>query len=60
MYFEPTTTKKTYYRFPSASSIQNLDSRYYFPEKPMINDHDLRFEDRVINRVPERDNFYNI
>ena len=58
MYFEP--AKKTYYRFPSVSSIQNLDSKYYFPEKPLATGEDLRFENRVTNHVPNRDTFYDI
>lgn len=32
MYFEP--SKKNYYRFPSSTSIQELDKKYYFPDKP--------------------------
>ena len=32
MYFEP--AKRTYYRFPSASSINEMDLKYYFPDKP--------------------------
>ncbi|MDI9509330.1 MAG: hypothetical protein GX319_01090 [Clostridiales bacterium] len=32
MYFEP--AKKTYYRFPSTRSVDELDNRMYFSEKP--------------------------
>jgi hypothetical protein len=32
MYFEQ--DKKTYYRFPSQGSVQNLNAKFYFPEKP--------------------------
>jgi len=40
MYFEP--TKKTYYRFPSSNSINNLDLKYYFPEKSRASEDDIR------------------
>lgn len=42
MYYEP--SKKTYYRFPSANSIKELDSRYYFPDKPFSSGEDIRLE----------------
>lgn len=42
MYFEP--TKKTYYRFPSISSINDLDSKYYFPEKTHASGENTRFD----------------
>lgn len=31
MYFD--TSKKNYYRFPSINSVNEMDSKYYFPEK---------------------------
>jgi hypothetical protein len=42
MYFEP--ARKTYYRFPSLNSINDFDSRYYFPEKQHSTGEDTRFE----------------
>ncbi len=42
MYFEP--TKKTYYRFPSISSINDLDSKYYFPEKTYVSGENTHFD----------------
>ena len=44
MYFEP--TKKTYYRFPSVNSINDLDSRYYFPDKTHASGENTRFESK--------------
>ncbi len=29
MYYEP--VKKTYYRFPSQSSVKDFDEKYYYP-----------------------------
>lgn len=40
MYFEP--SKKTYYRFPSSNSIQKMDQKFYFPEKPYENGENIR------------------
>lgn len=57
MYFQP--TKKNYYRFPSISSVQDLDSRYYFPEKSHASGEDTRYEDPY-NRVIEREDFYDV
>jgi hypothetical protein len=53
MYFEP--SKKTYYRFPSASSVLDLDSRYYFPEKPSHTEADTRYEASFSDRISDSD-----
>lgn len=42
MYFE--SSKKNYYRFPSVNSIHEMDSRYYFPEKPYATGDNMRQE----------------
>lgn len=42
MYFEP--TKKTYYRFPSSSSTQDFEARYYYPNQSKALQEDSRFE----------------
>ncbi len=42
MYFE--RSQKTYYRFPSSNSINNLDSRYYFPEKTHSSGENTHFD----------------
>lgn len=52
MYFEP--TKRTYYRFPSSNSINDLDSRFYFPEKPQYSEEDTRYDAQIMNHVPSR------
>lgn len=57
MYFKP--TKKNYYRFPSISSVQDLDSRYYFPEKSHASGEDTRYE-APYSRVIEREDFYDV
>ncbi|MDD3173911.1 MAG: hypothetical protein PHF63_09650 [Herbinix sp.] len=57
MYFEP--AKKTYYRFPSSSSINNLDSRYYFPEKTHSSGEDTRFESQAANYVINSEKHYD-
>lgn len=58
MYFEP--TKKTYYRFPSAHSITDLDSRLYFPDKPSNSVEDTRFEAKSAGHVTERETYYDL
>lgn len=45
MYFE--SSKKNYYRFPSLNSIQDLDSRYYFPEKTKLSEEDAHFKSHM-------------
>lgn len=47
MYFEP--SKKNYYRFPSTNSIQDMDSKYYFPDKPYSSGEDIRLEEKADN-----------
>lgn len=56
MYFEP--AKKTYYRFPSTSSINDLDSRYYFPETHKPGDEDdTRFENKSHYSLKSQDQY---
>jgi hypothetical protein len=55
MYFEP--SKKIYYRFPSTNSINDLDSRYYFPEKPSHTEFDTRLESAYTNRSSHRESY---
>jgi hypothetical protein len=57
MYFEP--SKKTYYRFPSTDSINDLDSRYYFPEKPGHTIMDARFDNSYSSHVSDHDSSYH-
>lgn len=57
MYFEP--TKKTYYRFPSTNSIQELDSKYYFPDKPSHSEINTRFDTPFSNHISDRDSFHD-
>lgn len=56
MYFEP--SRKTYYRFPSNNSINDFDSRYYFPDKPYSSGEDTRYENKSLNAVSDRENHY--
>ena len=56
MYFEP--AKKTYYRFPSSTSINNLDSRYYFPEKPHATGENIRYDVNTSDYEINRSNHY--
>jgi hypothetical protein len=51
MYFEP--AKKTYYRFPSSNNKNNLDSRFYFPEKQHSSGEDSRFESKAIQSTSQ-------
>lgn len=55
MYFE--SSKKTYYRFPSMTSIHELDSRYYFPEKPSHTESDVRYEGAFTSQTSKQDSF---
>ncbi len=57
MYFKP--TQKTYYRFPSLNSINDLDSRYYFPDRTHATGESSRFENKSENYVSEHDNYIN-
>lgn len=43
MYFE--SSKKTYYRFPSANSVHQMDSKNYFPDKPYASGENIRREE---------------
>ncbi|MBH1940084.1 hypothetical protein I5677_04135 [Mobilitalea sibirica] len=58
MYFQP--SKKTYYRFPSTDSINALDSRYYFPDKPGYSQESTRLENKTTNHVQEREKQYDL
>ncbi len=58
MYFEP--PRKTYYRFPSARSVNDLDSKHYFSEKPSHEKDDARYEISFTSRVLERENHYDL
>ena len=49
MYFEP--VKKTYYRFPSRTGIQNFDEKHYFPDKPYASGENTRFQESASNGV---------
>ena len=57
MLYEP--TRKTYYRFPSSQSIANMDSKHYFPEKPLHTVENTRFDSKVTRHVPERETYYD-
>lgn len=56
MYFEP--AKKTYYRFPSTSSTQDFEARYYYPDHPKALFDDSRFEVGVSNHSTLSDSNY--
>lgn len=58
MYFEP--TKRTYYRFPSTNSINDLDSRYYFPEKTHAAGESIRNEATSTNFSSINDDFMKV
>ena len=58
MLYEP--SRKTYYRFPSAQSISDLDSRMYFPEKSRPAGEDTRYDSQATRHVPERETYYDI
>ncbi len=58
MLYEP--SRKTYYRFPSTQSISDLDSRRYFPEKPLHAREDTRYDSKTARHVPERETYYDI
>ncbi len=55
MYFE--ASKKTYYRFPSQNSVNEMDSKYYFPDRPYTSGENTRLEGRPANSVTERSRF---
>jgi hypothetical protein len=59
MLFEP--SRKTYYRFPSAQSISELDLRRYFPEKPPHAREEGRYASQSARHIPEdRESFTDI
>jgi hypothetical protein len=58
MYFEP--TKKTYYRFPSSHSVQDFDSKYYYPEKSHESGDSAHSNSSYGRYVPNRENYYDI
>ena len=47
MYFEP--VKKTYYRFPSANSVQNYDAKHYYPEQPYASGENNHYNSKVLH-----------
>ena len=58
MYFEP--AKKTYYRFPSMNSINDLDSKLYFPEKTHVAGEETSFDAKSKEHSLSRNTYYNI
>jgi hypothetical protein len=58
MYFEP--TKKTYYRFPSVNSINDLDAKYYFPDKSHASEEDTRFEAQITGIKSNQETYFDI
>lgn len=58
MLYEP--YRKTYYRFPSARGITELDSKLYFPDKPSFSEEDIRFDNRVTSHVTERKTYQDL
>ncbi|MDF2941617.1 MAG: hypothetical protein K0S01_475 [Herbinix sp.] len=57
MYFEP--IKKTYYRFPSLTSVHDFDSKHYYPEKPRGTGEETRYENQITNHVTNCETNYN-
>lgn len=55
MYFEP--DKKTFYRFPSQSSVQDFDAKFYFPEKPYATGESIHNNHVTENRSRTRDSY---
>lgn len=55
MIFEP--SKKTYYRFPSSNSIHQMDSKYYFPDKPYASGENTRLVSRSESHAMEPEEF---
>ncbi len=45
MYYEQ-PVKKTYYRFPSRSSIRDFDEKYYYPNQPYSSGEHVRNSSR--------------
>lgn len=58
MIYEP--AKKTYYRFPSSNSIHQMDSKYYFPDKPYASGENARFISKEESSQMEPDNILAI
>ena len=55
MYFE--ASKKSYYRFPSMNSVTEMDSKYYFPEKPYESGENTRLSNKSSHPSARSDNF---
>jgi hypothetical protein len=55
MIFEP--TKKTYYRFPSVSSINDLDSKFYFPDKTYASGENSHFVASTATHSPNHKSY---
>lgn len=58
MYFE--SAKKNYYHFPSAKSVERLDNRMYFPEKPAHAKEDSHYQHSTKDYMPDREQYYNV
>lgn len=55
MYFEP--AKRTY-RFPSTNSINDYQSRFYYPDQTHASGEDTRFNSSTSHYNQERENYY--
>ena len=55
MYFN--ASKKNYYRFPSKDSVNEMDSKYYFPDKPYASGDNTRMTGNADNPASERGRF---
>jgi len=55
MYFEP--TKKTY-RFPSTNSLNDYQSKYYYPEKNHASGEDTRYDSKSSHPISIHDNHF--
>lgn len=55
MYFD--ASKKNYYRFPSISSVNQMDSKYYFPEKPYQSGENSHLQSHSISQSEERSRY---
>lgn len=53
MRFEP--SKKKYYRFPSAKSIEKMDKHMYFPEIPVHASDDSHYNYPSNSFMPEKE-----
>ncbi|MHB8131675.1 MAG: hypothetical protein ACYDEX_22065 [Mobilitalea sp.] len=58
MYYEQ--PKKNYYRFPSTNSINDFDSKHYFPEKTHASNEDSRYEAQYSNHVDHKESYFDL